>query len=367
MESLNDIYNIYYKYPSQDRTKDIKGKIYFIPYDLKKGFRCGYSIFIPDGCKLDTTLLVHCCNTGGAGVTSGKLDGRKSAISLSEGNEAVKLSAMQLDFGIWLGSDLKIPVLIPLIPRVRGYYTQDLGSKVLKNDISGLIEDNNMRSDNKKISIEEIKQIKEQCEDLPTQLVNMIKNSKEFLSQLNIKIDDKVIIEGYSAGSKFANCFMALHPEIIKACICGGNTGLGILPIAQLNGQILNYPLGVADIPNFNEKAFKNVPQYYFIGDKDTNDPAAILDDKKDINGNFIPKYIENYTPEEVTLIYRLLGKNTQERFDNNQRMYKLLGVNSVFVKFNGDHSSIMRLRDNNGNFIVNKSVESFINKILNM
>lgn len=364
-EKAVEIHDIYYQYPTEDRSKDIKGKVYIMSPNPEKGFKCGYSLFVPYMCQPDTTLLVHSCNTGGAGVTNGKLDRTKTVIHLSEGNEAAKLSTIELNPGMWFGSDLKMPVLTPLIPRVQGYYTQALGSKVFENDVSTLIEDNKDRPIEKQLSEQEIKQIQEQCRDLPSQLVSIISESKGVLEQLGIKVDNKVIMEGYSAGSLFANCFTALHPEIVKACISGGTSGLGILPISQLNEETLNFPLGVANVPNFNVKAFKAIPQYYYIGNQDYNDPAMVSDKSKDSQIELQPRYKENYTPHEIMQIHTQLGRNSQERFDNNQKMYAQLGVNAKFQKFNGDHKSVTQQRDSNGNFITNESVKKFIKEVI--
>ena len=290
----NEIHDIYYEYPGDDRTKDIKGKLYIMPSFPEAGFRCGYSLFIPEECQTDTTLLVHCCNTGGATINGDELDESHTAIHLFEGNKAAKLSTIKLNPGMWYGSDLKIPVLTPLIPRVRGYYTQALGSMVYKNDASYLEEDNSTREGDTIITPEEINQIQEQCRDLPLQLANIIVESMLLLGQLGIKVDTKVIIEGYSAGSKFANGFTALHPELVKACVCGGNSGLGILPIKKLSGEELEFPLGVANVPNFNEELFKLIPQYYYIGNEDYNDPALTDSDKLDEKGHLHPKYKES-------------------------------------------------------------------------
>ena len=260
--------NNYYKYVSRDEF----GTVYIVLPNTEKGFNCGYSLFIPTGCNIDTTLLVHCCNTGGYGVTDGNLDSSKRAIHLDEANEAAKISSLggHLNYGY----ELKMPVLTPLIPRVQGYDTHFFGSRVYNNDISNLIEDNNKRDAKDKLSDEEIIQIREQCRDLPNQVACMIMDANKILLQMGISASDKVIIEGYSAGSKFASGFTALHPELVKACICGGNSGIGILPLVEFNNQPLNYPLGVADIKDFNYGLYSSIPKYYYIGNKDDNDPA---------------------------------------------------------------------------------------------
>lgn len=358
----------------------IEGTTYLLPPG--DGYRCGFSIFVPKNCDVDTTLLFHCCNTG-----------NNVPIHLNDANEIAKRSTYNLNPGMWFGSDLNMPVLIPLIPRVQGYYTQALGSMVFHNDVSFLVFDQDRRSDDEKLSSDEISLIREQCFDLPTQVVNMIKSSKSFLASIGINIDDKVIVEGYSAGSKFANCFTALHPELVKACICGGNSGLGILPLSEYNGKKLNFPLGVADVPNFDFDAFTSIPQLYYIGTDDYNDPAMIqslykLDFRGDFvldndgnriplvdkngevisvlyNGRLQPRYKENYTQNEIELIHELLGSDPQVRFDNNEKVYNSLGVNAVFKRFPGNHNTVT-LGHDGSYFYTNECVKDFIKSVLN-
>ena len=387
-KSKKDIQDIYYQYPGDDRSKDIKGKVYIISPNTEKGFNCGYSLFVPEGCQLDTTLLVHACNTGGKGVVQGKVRLSKedkangleerTALHLSEGNEAARLSTIEFNPGMWFGSDLKMPVLTPLIPRIDGYYTQAMGSMVYGNDISNLIARNNERALERRLSDAELVQIREQCRDLPEQLTCMIKDSQSFIQQLGIQVDSKVIMEGYSAGSKFANCYTALHPEMVKACISGGTSGLGILPISELNGQKLNFPLGVGNVPNFDAEVFKNIPQFHYIGDIDYNDPAELKGEKQinsdgsvnitpslDSQGQIQGRYKETYTQHELTQIHSLLGRNPQERFANNQKLYSQLGVNAQFKKFTGDHNSVTQQMSSTGEIVTNEAVKGFIRDVV--
>ncbi|MDE5539848.1 MAG: hypothetical protein K2J20_05125 [Bacilli bacterium] len=360
----------------------IEGTTYIIPPNHEFGYNCGYSIFVPKKCEKNTTLLMHSCNTG-----------NNVPIHLEEANYIAKKSTYERpNPGMWFGSDLNMPVMIPLIPRIEGYYTQSLRRKVFLSDISGLIEDNTKRNDERKISEEEIKQIQEQCKDLPSQVANMIKSAKIFLQSIGINVDDKVIAEGYSAGAQFANYFTALHPELVKACICGGNSGLGILPLRELNGQKLQYPLGIADISNFDYDAFCQTPQLYYIGTEDYNDPAMIecqyLTDNEgryivnhgsrvpimnengnvipvlDRNGKIQPRYPESFSKEEIEIIYNYLGSNSQTRFSNQERIYSSLGVNARFQRFPGNHNTVTQ-NHNESYFFTNECIKDFIRSVL--
>lgn len=123
---------------------------------------------------------MHSCNTGNS-----------VPIHLDEANEIAKRSTYErVNSGMWFGNDLKMPVMIPLIPIVQGYYTQALGSKVLHNDVSTLIEDQNRRKEEDELSDLEIHRIQEQCRDLPTQVANMIKSAQLFLASIGISVDD---------------------------------------------------------------------------------------------------------------------------------------------------------------------------------
>ena len=365
--------NIDVKFQSGDLV--IEGTTYIIPPNPELGYACGYSIFVPKGCEKNTTLLMHSCNTGG-----------NVPVHLDEANDIAKRSTYEKpNAGMWLGYDLNMPVMIPLIPRVQGYYTQALGSRVFHNDVSSLVEDQNRRPDDAKLSEEEIIRIQEQCRDLPTQVASMIKSAQQFLQTVGINVDDKVIAEGYSAGSKFANCFTALHPELVKACISGGNSGLGILPLTEYKGEELKFPLGVADIEGFETDAFCSIPQLYYIGTEDYNDPAMpkcqltkgengkytpVTDKQGNIipilneEGKMTPRYKENYTQEEFEQIHSLLGDNPQSRFDNNESLYKELGINATFRRFPGNHSTVTQNHDGNHVF-TNECIKDFITEVL--
>lgn len=354
----------------------IKGTVYISP--SKYGSYCGYAVFIPDNCEKDTTLIMHSCNTGGT-----------PALHLEEANEIAKKSVCGLNSGTWLGTSLDMPVLIPLIPRVDYYYTQSLRRQVYQNDVSVLIEENKKREN--PLKEDEIIAIRDQCKDIDVQVVSMIRNAQLFLETKGIKVDDKVIAEGYSAGSQFANYFTALHPEYVKACICGGNSGLGIIPLSEYKGTELKYPLGVSDF-NFNFPEFQQIPQLYYIGTEDYNDPAMykcaferdengeLLLDKegyripkkdksgtiipiRDRNGRLQPRNKENYSQEEIEIIHRLFGANPQIRFNNQEKIYKELGINSTFKRFPGTHKTVTQ--QHNGSYVyTNECIKDFIRQI---
>lgn len=323
------------------------GTVYIISPNSEKGFYFGYSLFVPDGCLTDNSLLVHATNTGGYGVTNGKLDHNKQAIHIGEGIEAAKIHSIS-DIHINISKDLNMPVLTPLIPRIKGLYTHFYGSNIRNNNFEDLINSNSERNVSEKLSDSEIDEIKNTCCNLDSQVVKMIENAKDVLKLLGFIIDDKVIMEGYSAGSKFANGFTALHPELVKACICGGNSGISVLPTNELN-----YPLGFKDI-NANIDEYSSIPKLFYIGDSDNNDPALVRGQDE---AGLIPVY-DCYTKEEVNYINKELGADVQTRFRKLSELFQ--GTNALFKTFKGDHGSVLRYQD------TYKCIIEFISDVLN-
>lgn len=164
---------------------------------------------------------------------------------------------------------------MPIIPNFKGYYTCFFGSQVRNNDTTILEE--NILNGVVKIDENDIEKIK----NIDFQVLGMIEESKKIINKKNnIVINDKVIIHGYSAGGHFVNGFTALHPELISTEIVGGIDGMAILPFDNINGQKLNYPIGISDIPNFDKTQYSKIRHVFYIGDNDFQNCAEINNGK---------------------------------------------------------------------------------------
>ena len=84
---------------------------------------------------------------------------------------------------------------------------------------------------------------------------------------------------------------------------------------------------------DFDLESFAKIPQFYFIGDQDNNDPAEV---KEIVDGKYIPEYPDCYTTHETTQIHTLLGKTVQERFEKTKEYYEQYGINAKFKKYYG-------------------------------
>jgi hypothetical protein len=155
----------------------------------------------------------------------------------------------------------------------------------------------------------------------------MIKDAKKHLLKLNIKTQDKILMNGFSASGTFANRFTLIHPEIVAGVACGGINAFPILPIRTLGKGALIYPLGLFDFEKiFDKKAdlqtYKKVPQFLYMGENDDND-AVLFDDA--------------YSKKERAVIFKYVGKKMMpDRWTLAQNIYLKNNINAEFRTYKG-------------------------------
>ena len=158
-------------------------------------------------------------------------------------------------------------MLMPILP----YATKEI-EKVLTNKNKYKYYFPQLDSDVLKIDIEKYKRI-----DL--QLIAMIDDARErLLKENNQKINEKVIMVGFSSSSLFSARFTFLHPERVSVAIGGGIGGLLPVPADKINGIDAIYPIGTYDFEKitgkkFDLEEFKKTPQFYYQGTKDKSNP----------------------------------------------------------------------------------------------
>lgn len=317
--------------------------------------RLPYILYIPENMCNDARLIVRF-------LTPTIEEGNLNEIL----NRMIEDNLTSLDYNTHLISEkLSYPVMVPIIPRIKGFYSSYLGSMVINNDFS------NMHG-----NIEESQEFR--MRDIDKQVYYMIKQAIEKLG-----ISKKAILSGYSAGAKFATQFAVLHPDVVEMNISGGTGGLSTLPLKEYKNIKLPYPIGVANVNNFNFEEFKKIRHFFYIGDKDNNNPAIPNFEEsglKDPNGNNLPKYDEYkniiykynekgeltsyypecYSDEEVRIIHELYGDDNQKRFKKNEDIYHSLGINSIHKVYEGHHQSIFK---NNREIMVNDILNFIKNK----
>jgi pimeloyl-ACP methyl ester carboxylesterase len=220
-----------------------------VPENPAKGFNWPYYLCVPRALGKRTTLLVEPNNTG----------------TWSDDPAVHDLSALNLlkwrsDFAL----KLDVPLLVPTFPRPinppapepGGIYTHALDRYSLLT--TALVAGQ---------SIERI--------DL--QLIAMIRDAQARLTAMGFTLDRKIFMMGFSASGAFTSRFTLLHPDVVRAVAPGSPGGWPLAPVSSWKGVALRYPVGIADLealtgvpPDLD--AFRNVPQYIYVGDLDRND-----------------------------------------------------------------------------------------------
>ena len=332
--------------------------IYIVSSNKEKGFNFPYILVLPKQANEISTIVVD-NKTPSASTLSYKETIEKEFI---DNMRVSKMANVILE-------EFNEPILIPIIPRFKGFYTTALGSNVRNNNMMNLIEE--IKNGNVLMDPKDL----EKLIDIPKQYNNVIMDAKNFLrNHLHLNVNDKVIQIGYSAASKLASNYTELYPENVECLIAGGTTGLGIRPLKEYN-----YPLGIRNISNYDADASKSVKRFFFIGRKDENDPAlcnCIFDEKRDVNGNLKPKLTEDgniipilkdnkyiavnkdcYTDEEVDIIHRKFGSRINNRFKNYVDSLNRFGYNITAKVYDGDHMSVQENKD------VYSDITSFLKK----
>ena len=259
-----------------------------------KGFLWPYYLNIHNTSK-STTLLVLPNNTGYPSNDQTVHD--KAAKDLAE-------------WGYNFAKELNIPLLVPTFPRPEGevsdysiaeVYTQALDRETLETSRSGI-------------------------QRIDLQLIAMIDDAIERLSQEGIDVDSKIFIMGFSASGMFTNRFTLLHPDRVKAAAIGSPGGWPIAPIDKWEGESLRYHVGVSDVQQltgnpFNLDLFKTIPLFFFMGDQDINDSVPFGD---------------SYVQEDRDLVNRLFGTTPVLRWPKAEQIYEYVGCNSQFVLYPG-------------------------------
>lgn len=256
------------------------------------GFNFPYYILIPAGTEINTEqyLFVETNNTG-----------PNDTLEFHDSN--AKLQAQKYSLGSSLARRLKVPFLVPAFPRPKTnwkFYTHALDRDVV------LVKSGDIKR-------------------LDLQLIAMIKDASSALKGFTISINNKVLMNGFSASGTFANRFTMVHPEMVAAVASGGINAMLLLPVGSIDNINLDYPVGTHDFeiifgkkPDFEE--YKKVPQFIYMGGQDEND-AVLFDD--------------GYSEEERKTIFEVLGKVMMpDRWDKCRSVYEAYGVNATFTLY---------------------------------
>jgi len=161
--------------------------------------------------------------------------------------------------------------------------------------------------------------------DLDEQYLAMIDDALDRLNAAGWNLEEEVFVHGFSASGMFANRFVSIHPERVRAMFAGGFY-YPVLPTAELEGHTLNYPLGTADHEElfgepFDLEAYREVPKLYYIGAQDDRDSLG-----------HEPFY--SYHPDQDRIVAEIFGEGMfLDRYEDVTATYFALGGNAYFMK----------------------------------
>jgi pimeloyl-ACP methyl ester carboxylesterase len=246
-------------------------------------------LIIPEEIAEKTYLVVEPNNSGSASVHIFYHEGR------------AKLLCFSKHLQVFL-RELQYPVLIPIFPRVHMIYTHALTRVAMQVPQGPMAR-------------------------LDLQLLAMIADAKAFLMNQGIEIQDKVLLNGFSASSKFVTRFTLFHPDKVKGLAAGGVNGILTFPLDAMLGENLPYPVGIYDLETitgsaFNSDEYSKIPQFVFMGDKDDRDSLP---------------YNDSFSETERDQVYRLFGKTMfSDRWEKTQNIFNRLGYPVQFETYNG-------------------------------
>jgi predicted esterase len=263
--------------------------------DAAKGFSYPYYLYIPDAlrdekAKLQTHNLLVVPNNTGTGSDD---------FAVHEKNVKQKMMQVGMAFG-----KLNVPVLMPVFPRPGTdwkIYTHALDRDSLLTE-------------------------KAEYRRFDLQLAAMIRHARERFAKENVKIDERVLMYGFSASGMFVNRFAFLHPDMVKAVAGGSPGGWAIAPTEKSNGKTLRYPIGTGDFKlvagrKLDSKKLQKVAFFIFMGDKDENDSVTFGD---------------GYEEEDKNLVFELFGKTPLERWEISRKLYEENKLQAEFKLYPG-------------------------------
>ncbi|WP_252699157.1 PKD domain-containing protein [Natronosalvus vescus] len=121
-------------------------------------------------------------------------------------------------------------------------------------------------------------------ERVDLQLLNMAAHARKYLAEREYPVaDDGIMLNGFSASGNFVERFVTLHPDEVVSATAGGLNGMVTLPIEEAKGHSLEFHIGVANLEELTGKPFdldsyRDVPQFLYLGEHDTNDTIPYTD-----------------------------------------------------------------------------------------
>ena len=272
---------------------EIESSLIEVKADPDKGFFWDYFLYVPELSIPEDDRLHLMVSPNNTGKSDDDIEVHKESAYVAATSRWKNTIAKRLE----------VPLLVPTFPRPYSKvttYTHHLDRETM------LVESGPLQR-------------------IDIQLIAMIKDAQNQLELMGLNMEEQILMNGFSACGTFSNRFTVLHPHIVKAVASGGNV-MPILPINELDGEKLNYPIGVADIEiltgeEFNYNEYVKIPQYIYMGEKDDNDPT---------------EHGIAFSRKQAEQIWRLIGRKIDVRWENYKKIYEEQETSAQFVIFKG-------------------------------
>ena len=144
------------------------------------------------------------------------------------------------------------------------------------------------------------------------------------LNEKGFAVDDRIVLEGFSAGAMFARHFALIHPELVKAVIGGQCGGFLTLPLESFGKRRLDWPVGIAGYGKafgypFNDAACREIRQFLYIGDADTENPTVSAKAGNDV-----------FSDGQKATIGKLFGLTDPARLSSEAALLCSLGCSGI-------------------------------------
>ena len=219
-------------------------------------------------------------------------------------NQITEESRSQAEGRTWLADDHQYILLVPVIPRPQTDYVYVVAFSW-------------------KVFLESTPHFLQR----PDEKINLMIDKFTFdLRSDGYFIQDKVFIDGYSAGAMFSQRYTLLHPDRVQAAAAGQCGGAMTLPESIYNETILEWPVGVSDLNilagfNFDKTSFVQVPQFIYIGDKD------------DTNSTLRGTGELWRTQSQIDFLNNTFGNTDPIRLENQVNYLNNLGYTNILFK----------------------------------
>ncbi|MBO5394652.1 MAG: hypothetical protein J6A28_01965 [Clostridia bacterium] len=185
----------------------------------------------------------------------------------------------------YLYQQLNQPVVIPVIERCDNkhtgeFYTQMLGRNVVSEKTGKFA-------------------------NLSQQVVCMVREAERLLKAKGLDVEKKAGLIGMSTSGVFAGRMMFIHPEEFDCVLSVCSNAVQPLPLEELEGTKLQYPLGASDYQQlfgkeFNKEEYLKAKQLFIVGKDEPNEKYDIVKKSRLHDDEIGQLYLKVYGDEGI-------------------------------------------------------------------